>query len=333
MDVRFKYVIRLLLVLVSLDCAFAVYSEPIYGDVNEDELVDIDDINAVINSILKKGTYAYSDVNCDGATDVDDINHIINIMLHKSGSLAAPTNVKATRNGNAIFVTWDAVANAESYSVYISNDGLNYKFVVGGNTECSCFDSSPLLGKVTYKVKAVSHNAVSEMSEASSIVQYGNTFYSGLFLGVWGFNTRLYQIPISWLDETTISHFTNYINWFQTSNGTALFYAVDNAMSSVAQNSDLQVLNCRYDDDLQHLDLSGCPYLRCLGIEGSNKLTKVFIHTEVRDLTLSTDLKQWQGLGIIRLPAEFMSSFDIIEEPNDYMLLHRSRQEPSQQEE
>ena len=256
MDVRFKYVIRLLLVLVSLDCAFAVYSEPIYGDVNEDELVDIDDINAVINSILKKGTYAYSDVNCDGATDVDDINHIINIMLHKSGSLAAPTNVKATRNGNAIFVTWDAVANAESYSVYISNDGLNYKFVVGGNTECSCFDSSPLLGKVTYKVKAVSHNAVSEMSEASSIVQYGNTFYSGLFLGVWGFNTRLYQIPISWLDETTISHFTNYINWFQTSNGTALFYAVDNAMSSVAQNSDLQdassVTLVTFTDGLDH---------------------------------------------------------------------------------
>ena len=107
----------------------------------------------------------------------------------------------------------------------------------------------------------------------------------------------------------------------------------DNLTSIVFhQNSDLQVLNCRYDDDLQQLDLSGCPYLRCLGIEGSNKLTKVFIHTEVRDLTMSTDLKQWQGLGIIRLPAEFMSSFDIIEELNDYMLLHRSRQEPSQQE-
>lgn len=105
----------------------------------------------------------------------------------------------------------------------------------------------------------------------------------------------------------------------------------DNLTSIVFhQNSDLQVLNCCYDEELQQLDLSGCPYLRCLGIEGSHKLTKVFIHTEVRDLTLSTDLKQWQGLGIIRLPAEFMSSFDIIEELNDYMLLHRS--EPSQQE-
>ena len=83
------------------------------------------------------------------------------------------------------------------------------------------------------------------------------------------------------------------------------FERCDNLTSIVFhQNSDLQVLNCRYDDDLQQLDLSGCPYLRCLGIEGSNKLTKVFIHTEVRDLTLSTDVKQWQGLGIIRLPAE-----------------------------
>ena len=98
------------------------------------------------------------------------------------------------------------------------------------------------------------------------------------------------------------------------------------------QNSGLHALNCRNDDELQQLDLSGCPYLRCLGMEGSNKLTKMFIHPEVRDLTLSTDLKQWQELGIIRLPTEFMSSFDIIEEPNDYMLLHRSRQEPPQQE-
>lgn len=114
---------------------------------------------------------------------------------------------------------------------------------------------------------------------------------------------------------------------------TLTFECCDNLTSIVFhQNSDLQVLNCRYDDELQQLDLSGCPYLRCLGMEGSNQLTKVFIHTEVRDLTLSTDLKQWQGLGIIRLPAEFMSSFDIIEEPNDYMLLHRSRQEPSQKE-
>ena len=99
------------------------------------------------------------------------------------------------------------------------------------------------------------------------------------------------------------------------------------------QNSGLHALNCRNDDELQQLDLSGCPYLRCLGMEGSNKLTNVFIHPEIRDLTLSTDLKQWQELGIIRLPAEFMSSFDIIEEPNDYMLLHSSRQELSRQEE
>ena len=114
---------------------------------------------------------------------------------------------------------------------------------------------------------------------------------------------------------------------------TLTFEGCDHLTSIVfRQKSNLKVLNCRDDDELQQLDLSGCPYLRCLGMEGSNKLTNVFIHPEVRDLTLSTDLKQWQELGIIRLPTEFMSSFDIIEEPNDYMLLHRSTQEPSQQE-
>lgn len=110
---------------------------------------------------------------------------------------------------------------------------------------------------------------------------------------------------------------------------TLTFECCDNLTSIIfRQKSDLKVLNCRDDDELQQLDLSGCPYLRCLGIEGSNKLMKVFIHPEVRDLTLSIDLKQWQELSIIRLPTEFMSSFDIFEEPNDYMLLHQSRQEP-----
>ena len=107
---------------------------------------------------------------------------------------------------------------------------------------------------------------------------------------------------------------------------TLTFECCDNLTSIVFhQNSDLQVLNCRYDDDLQHLDLSGCPDLRNLEMDGSHKLTKVFLHPHVSDLTIKVDLCQWQELDIIKLPSDFVSSFDLIEEPNDYMLLHSSK--------
>lgn len=55
------------------------------GDVTGDGLVDIDDVNAVINIILKvkeENDYpGVSDLNNDGTVDVDDMNIVINIIL------------------------------------------------------------------------------------------------------------------------------------------------------------------------------------------------------------------------------------------------------------
>ena len=55
------------------------------GDVNNDGIVDIDDVNAVINIILKVKTVddfeGDADLNGDGTVDVDDMNAIINIIL------------------------------------------------------------------------------------------------------------------------------------------------------------------------------------------------------------------------------------------------------------
>lgn len=55
------------------------------GDVNGDKKVDVEDVNAIINIILKTKTASNysgkSDVNDDGKIDVEDVNAVINIIL------------------------------------------------------------------------------------------------------------------------------------------------------------------------------------------------------------------------------------------------------------
>lgn len=58
-------------------------SEPKTGDVNEDRLVDISDIVAVINTMAGTTFWRYADVNKDNKTDISDIVNIINIIAGK----------------------------------------------------------------------------------------------------------------------------------------------------------------------------------------------------------------------------------------------------------
>lgn len=64
---------------------FVHFSFGIKGDVTGDGMVDVEDVNAVINIILKfKTTVDYpgnADVSEDGIIDVEDVNEIINIIL------------------------------------------------------------------------------------------------------------------------------------------------------------------------------------------------------------------------------------------------------------
>ena len=55
--------------------------EPLKGDVNGDEKVDISDVVAVINTMAGETTFKdTSDVNNDDKTDISDVVMIINIM-------------------------------------------------------------------------------------------------------------------------------------------------------------------------------------------------------------------------------------------------------------
>ena len=61
------------------------------GDANNDGLIDVDDVNALINvvsgiSTLKPGELTYYDVTGDGMVDVDDINALINYIIENGES-------------------------------------------------------------------------------------------------------------------------------------------------------------------------------------------------------------------------------------------------------
>ncbi len=56
------------------------------GDVNGDGVVDVDDLNIVINIMVRKASFAdwpSADVDGNGVMDIDDLNHVINIMVGK----------------------------------------------------------------------------------------------------------------------------------------------------------------------------------------------------------------------------------------------------------
>ena len=64
--------------------AFGSGAEVTRGDLNCDNIVDVDDLNLIINMMLSKTEKtAAADINNDGNVDVDDMNIVINIMLGK----------------------------------------------------------------------------------------------------------------------------------------------------------------------------------------------------------------------------------------------------------
>ena len=76
------------------------------GDVNEDRLIDIADVNGIINTMLGLGDQTETqlrnaDFNHDGQVDIADVNGVINIMLGKGYAHADPMSlVVETRGGS-----------------------------------------------------------------------------------------------------------------------------------------------------------------------------------------------------------------------------------------
>lgn len=56
---------------------------------------------------------------------------------------------------------------------------------------------------------------------------------NGVFMGIIGFNDEIKRKPISLLNESSKDEFTSFVNELQTGNATLLYYAVDQAISSM----------------------------------------------------------------------------------------------------
>ena len=81
---------------LTASCTVIVEDNSLRGDVTNDGRVDIDDVNAVLNLIIRMvpgDTYSNTaDVSDDGNVDVDDLNIIINIILGKDKGLQYVVN-------------------------------------------------------------------------------------------------------------------------------------------------------------------------------------------------------------------------------------------------
>ena len=61
-------------------------------DVDGSGLVDIDDLNIIVNHMLRKSTaYAVeADVDGNDVIDIDDLNLVVNSILHKEEAMHLP---------------------------------------------------------------------------------------------------------------------------------------------------------------------------------------------------------------------------------------------------
>ena len=62
------------------------WGDSVNGDVNGDGVVDVDDLNIVINIMVRKAAMAdwpSADIDGNGVVDIDDLNRVINIMVRK----------------------------------------------------------------------------------------------------------------------------------------------------------------------------------------------------------------------------------------------------------
>ena len=67
------------------------------GDADGSGVVDVDDLNAVINIMVRKAAWAdfpAADVNANGVVDIDDLNIVVNVMLHKDFGGDPPVDFK-----------------------------------------------------------------------------------------------------------------------------------------------------------------------------------------------------------------------------------------------
>ncbi|MCM1452499.1 MAG: hypothetical protein NC102_09575 [Clostridium sp.] len=190
--------------------------------------------------------------------------------------IPAPGGLNANVSDNQITIKWNAVEGA-SYNVYRSPDNTSFILLASGIKETVFTDANPLKGSNFYRIKAIVGGAESGYTASVTAAISGTELESGIYLGITGFNRKLYDYPVLRLSETTVGGFRNFIDELAMENGTLLYYSVDQALNALqatelpADISTAAIItftdgldqgslmkDVPYDDDMEYLDaLSG----------------------------------------------------------------------------
>lgn len=144
----------------------------------------------------------------------------------------APEDVNASVTDNQITIKWNAVEGA-TYNVYRSADNKNFVLLASNLTVTTYMDYNPLRGTNFYHVKAVINGAESGSETTVAATIASSDMRSGIYLGITGFNSELYEYPIQILTENTKEGYEGFVNSLSMADGTLLYYSVDEALNAL----------------------------------------------------------------------------------------------------
>ena len=123
------------------------------GDVNNDGVVDVADISAVVSMMAGTETYDYADVNGDGTVDVADISSIVTIMA--GGSVDEPAEGDST-----VTVTY----TADGADVVVAKNVEEYVTVIADGSHVTIAQDEELPFEITYVLSGESSDGEFAMS-------------------------------------------------------------------------------------------------------------------------------------------------------------------------
>ncbi len=142
------------------------------GDVNDNNVVDVDDQTILLNRYnTASGDPNYdarADLNNDGRVNVDDLTLLLNNYNVRGSTWVA--NLRAVSAANGIKLTWTAAANVLGFTVYRSSTATGtYTAIASNVTSPTYTDTTPGAGGNFYKVSADAGRTFSNIAGVSQL--------------------------------------------------------------------------------------------------------------------------------------------------------------------
>lgn len=138
-----------------------------------------------------------------------------------------------------------------------------------------------LKGSNFYKNAAVVDGRESSCNQSAVATPADNGMESGIYLGILGFNSALYEYPVMRLDKATVGGFYDFVDGLQAKDMTLLYYSVEKAIEKLQRTalpSDLsKVALVTFTDGLDR---------------GSHGKTDAYIDSEDGNLDYRNDLNE-----------------------------------------